>query len=303
MTDSLYQPFDRIEDLANHAEASIEQGRRYLNFFVSGEFSADSIRNKPIKDKTEIAEKWRASDEVPSNLIINHGKYIGEGLDHIIYELVNKPSSNRALYSLIDQDDILDSGDAPIPSFMIFQCAIDSDILYCTAYFRALEIANFFRINLEEMRLNMCEILNKKSVSKVRLSVFAFSAYNKPDQVPLEKAQIDFMTAIDIMDLYDSEPGRIPELLEMKAKVTTVIYLEGLEAIKGWLAPTREAKWPTLLNVPAINTRVDDAISIGKELQLLRRSNSHDPRVDQVSEDFVKAIKLIAEEFRLCLQH
>ena len=99
--------------------------------------------------------------------------------------------------------------------------------------------------------------------------MFAFSAYNKPDQVPLEKAQIDFMSAIDIMDIYDSEPGRIPELLEAKAKVTTVIYLEGLEAIKKWLDPTRKAKWPALLNVPVINTRVDDAISIGKKLQFI----------------------------------
>lgn len=300
MTEPLYTPFNNLENLAIHAETLIEKGRRHLNFLLTAELSAQSIRDEPLTDVTEKAEKWRAQ-EVPHDLIINHGKYIGKGIGHIILELKNKPSSNRALYSLISQDHIINSNDDPIPSFMIFQCAIDSGILYCTAYFRALEIAHFFRINLEEMRLNICEILNSAlHVSKVRLLVVAFSAYNKPDQVPLEKLELDLMESIQFMDLYKKNRGHIPELLDQKARETTVIDVKGLQAIKGWLAPERQEEWPTDLNVPFIIAAIDEAIKVADKLRALRRSDSHNPHIDEISTKFVEIIKKIAMEFREC---
>ena len=300
MTDLIYKPFNDLEQLATHAASLIETGQRYLNFFVLAELEVSDILNKPLKDVTKKAEKWRAKEK-PADLFINHGEFIGDGLTHIVNELGNKPTSNRALYSLISEKHIIDQGDNPIPSFMIFQCTVEADILYCTVYFRALEIANFFRINLEEIRLNICEILQQIRVSKVRLAVLAFSAYNKPDQIPLEKCQLDLMTGLKISDLYDTTPDKLSELLDIKAKETTVIDITGLLAIKEWLAPEREGKWPSELNVQKIISAIDEAINTATELRNLRCSDSHHNRVDQVSENYVQMIKKIAEEFRACL--
>lgn len=303
MTDSIYKSFDDLEQFAAHAASLTEKGQRYLNFFISAELPVDAILNKPLEDVTEIAQKWRAKEK-PADLFINHGEFIGDGLTHIVNELDNKPTSNRALYSLISEQHIIDHGDDPIPSFMIFQCTVDADVLYCTVYFRALEIANFFRINLEEIRLNICEILQRIIFSKVRLSVLAFSAYNKPDQIPLEKCQLDLMTSLQISDLYVDTPEKISELLDIKAKETTVIVIDGLEQIKEWLSPERESKWPPNLknpNVRKIISALDEAISTANELQNLRRSNSHHNHVDRVSERYVQMIKKIAGEFRACL--
>ena len=299
MIETEYRPFDNLEKLAEYADQEIAEGKRYLNFFLSAELSTSSIREGSLADVSDKAEGWRAPT-VPDNLIINHGVYSRGGIQHIIDELKGKPSSNRALYSLINQKDIVGSGDKPIPSFMIFQCAIDSDAFYCTVYFRALEITNFFRINLEEIRLNICDILKNLPVSPpiVRLTVLAFSAYSKPDQIPLEKCELDMMSTMDISDIYDDEPLKIPELLERKAKETTVVDIAGLLAIKDWLAPKRKSKWPNKLNVPSITTAVDSAISIANTLKFLRVSKSHDPHVDKVSKDFVKAVEKIAMEFR-----
>ena len=299
MTEPVYTPFKNLEALANDAEAKLHQGKRYLNYFLFAELSAASIREESLADVTDKAESWRAPT-VPDNLIINHGVYSCGGIEHIVDELKVKPSSNRALYSLINQKDIVGSGDKPIPSFMIFQCAIDSDAFYCTVYFRALEVANFFRINLEEIRLNICDILKKLPVSpqKVRLTVLAFSAYSKPDQIPLEKCELDMMSSMDISDMYEDEPLKIPALLERKAKETTVVDMSGLLAIKDWLAPKRKPRWPDKLNVPSITAAVDSAILIADTLKSLRVSKSHDPHVDKISRDFVKAVEKIAKEFR-----
>jgi thymidylate synthase len=88
----------------------------------------------------------------PPSLYINHGEYItSDGIVHIINELKLKQTSNRALLSLINQEDIIGSGDNPIPSFMVLQFSLEGEELYVTTYFRALEVANFLNVNLEEI--------------------------------------------------------------------------------------------------------------------------------------------------------
>ena len=38
---------------------------------------------------------------------------------------------------------------------------IEEGILYATSYFRALEVANFFKINAQEIKLNLLKIIEK----------------------------------------------------------------------------------------------------------------------------------------------
>lgn len=295
-----YPKYANLEAFAKAARDLAEGRGRVLNLFITGELYVNALRNEPLADVTKKAQLWQAPI-LPDELLINHGFYIGEsGITHIIEELQRKASSNRALYSLIDQKVVLDSGDDPIPSFMIFQCGLHEGILYCTSYFRALEVADFLRINLEEMRLNLIKIVNAfMDVTTVRLSVFAFSAYNNPGQAPLERSALDLMDRLDIDDAYREDRNSIALLLDAKAAQTTVVDLRGLESIREWLSPERKRSWPKdLTNVPAIIHEVNKAVELGQSLAILRKSNSHHPVIAEATVNFVNSIRKLAEEFR-----
>lgn len=295
-----YVEYANLEAFAKAARDIAEGKSRVLNLFVTGEISVASLRNEPLADVTKKAQLWQAQI-VPAELFINHGSYIGEsGIAHIVDELYRKASSNRALYSLINQAVVLESGDDPIPSFMIFQCGLHEGVLYCTSYFRALEVADFLRINLEEMRLNLVKIFDRfMDVKRVRLSVFAFSAYNNPGQAPLERSALDLMDRLDIDDAYREDRGSIARLLDAKAAQTTVVDLSGLESIREWLSPERKKSWPKdLTNISAIVHEVNTAVELGRNLATLRRSNSHHPVIAEATVNFVSSIRKLAKEFR-----
>jgi hypothetical protein len=173
-------------------------------------------------------------------------------------------------------------------------------ILYCTSYFRALEVADFLRINLEEIRINLIKILdNLVNVTTVRLGIFAFSAYNNPGQTPLERSKLDLMDRLAIDDEYKENPDRISELLEAKAAHTTVVDLSGLKAMQEWLSPTRKANWPKgFTNIPAIMSELSVALKLGTRLAELRHSNSHHPAIEEKAKEFSESIQKLAAEFR-----
>jgi hypothetical protein len=289
-----YVKYRTLEEFSQAVAKEVVRGERFINYFAKAELSADSIKNSPMTDVAQKA-KWWMQKTIPEELIINHGSFIGEGMDHVIAELARKPDSNRALYSLINQNNIDGQDDKPIPSFMVFQCVVMAGVLYCTAYFRALEVCNFFRINLEEMRMNICRILDSVNVSNVRLSVFTFSAYNNPDQIPLEKCQLDRMTALKLSDGFDDNYAQVAELLDEKARETTAVIDDGLLQIKEWLSPQREKKWPKGLNVDVVQGAVDEALEIGSRLREARRKFSYETAI---AAEYVAGIRKIAEEFR-----
>ena len=81
------------------------------------------------------------------------------------------------------------SRDHPIPSFLLFQVTVEDNILYATTYFRALEIAKFLKINVQEIKLNLLKIIqecNLRHITKVRVTIHAFNAYKKKIKIYLE---------------------------------------------------------------------------------------------------------------------
>ena len=289
--------YKRHENLENFSKAIAQQlsiGERKINFLAQAELDTSSFRNHPLTDVTSKAKKW-AQKDVPDDLIFNHGFFIGEGMNHLIAELANKPDSNRALYSLINQKDIDGRGDEPIPSFMVFQCVVIDNILYCTAYFRALEVCNFLRINLEEMRLNICKILDSVKVDLVRMSVFTFSAYSKPMQIPLEKCRLDRMSALALADKYSESYMPLADLIDEKSLETTAVIDSGLNAINEWLGDERKEKWPKGLNVIPVRQAIGKALEVGARLRAVRKKFSYET---MISSEYVDSIKKIAEEFR-----
>ncbi|WP_241006683.1 hypothetical protein [Serratia liquefaciens] len=112
-----YKPISSLESIASDACSSINPDEYKINLILSYEISTASLIENVLSDVHQLAKQWSA-DECPQNLYFNHGQYKVGGVDNIISELKEKPSSNRALYSLINQETIMNSGDNPIPSFL-----------------------------------------------------------------------------------------------------------------------------------------------------------------------------------------
>ncbi|CAD6562651.1 hypothetical protein ACFQ3P_38550 [Paraburkholderia sabiae] len=293
-----YQKEENLEAVAARARNAVNEGVKVFNFIIAAELSREAIENAPLADVTDIAEKWRQPN-VPDDLIINHGSYFQYAIAFLTDELRQKPTSNRALYSLINTKDISESGDRPIPSFLIFQCGLDGDTLYCTVYLRALEIANFLRINLEEIRLNLCEVLKRVHAVRVRLAVFAFGAYNRPNQSTLIKPELDRLSDVDFRDVLDFERARLVEMLIEKSQEATFIDVKRIATIADWSAAGR-ARRPNLANINQINHLAFEAVKAGNELAAVRLLHSHHDVVVGEAEKYTAAVTKLALEFRKC---
>lgn len=139
-----YKKIENLENIADDATSAIADGSSVFNNYLAYEFDIKLVTDSELANVSDDAKNW-ADDICPDSLHFNHGSYLIGGMDHLIGELNNKPSSNRALLSLISQKDVSNSRDKPIPSFMVFQTSIEDGVLYCTTYFRALEISTLFK--------------------------------------------------------------------------------------------------------------------------------------------------------------
>lgn len=218
--------------------------KEVFNWHWTIDIPASDLEKVKMTDVTVEAAQWR--DATPAaNMYFTHAEYYDDGIQHIVDELKHKPTSNRALYSLMSQKDISNSGDNPIPSFLTFQCSIEKEVLYCTATFRALEVSNFLRINLEEIRQNLVEICTKLPViEKVHLHIFAFHAYVR--SVPaaaLRRPKIDVMPSHELLILM--QEGNVRELdtlLGELAQSTTAVSDVGLAGLLGILQMEKNAR-------------------------------------------------------------
>lgn len=186
-----------------------------------------------MPDVSEEATQWR--QKAPAlDMYFSHGEYYGDGIQHIIEELKAKPTSNRALYSLLAQVNISGSGDDPIPSFLTFQCSIEGGTLYCTASFRALEVSRFLKVNLEEIRQNLVEICKElPAVETVHLHIFAFHAYVRTvAALALRRPAIDVTSEAQLLRYMQKGDVRtLDELLGGFERSTTVVSSKSLESL------------------------------------------------------------------------
>ncbi len=184
-----------------------ENGGVAYNWLFNFEIPVIELGNISIEDQKENARQWR-SVSPPDNFYFSHAQYYKDGIAHIIRELKKKPSSNRALYSLMNQENISESDDLPIPSFLTMQCQISNQVLMATCCFRALEVDTFLKINLEEIRQNLAEITDQfPGISKINLTIFSFKAYIQRDFHPLIKPKIEYLKDDQILVLLQQKNG------------------------------------------------------------------------------------------------
>lgn len=289
---------NRLYELHTNAAKEFETGPKF-NWSLEFKCDAQDLSKLVMTDVREEAEVWR-SEAVPADFYFTHAQFYTDGVKHIIKELKDKPTSNRALYSLISQDHIREKGDNPIPSFMVLQCQIDDDVLYCTGYFRALEVSQFLKINLEEIRQTLVEIHNGvPRFSQVHLTVFAFRAYIEKNRLPLRRPKLETLQDEELlMLLMDTTAVRVLDsmLRELREAVTTVstTKLESLKRILSYNKP--HIKIPKELKRPLFNQKLDAAIAATTALAELRQKGSHGAAVDIATTTYRTTIDALCDE-------
>lgn len=254
-----------------------EANKEVFNWHSTLDIPTADLQKIRMVDVSAEAAQWRNS-EPAEDMYFTHREYYGDGLTNIIAELKRKSTSNRALYSLLAQDKINDSGDRPIPSFLTFQCTIEKEILYCTASFRALEVSHFLKVNLEEIRLNLVDICDAfPALEKVRLHIFAFHAYSRPAAVAtLRRPKIEVVPEGRLLRLMQlGDVSELDGLLAGLAKSTTVVSPRSLKALLENLQMPDSGLHTNILNKRGLlEPQLKDAIKACNQLAESRKAAS-----------------------------
>lgn len=297
-----YDEITNLEDISRKAISKIPNESYLVNFDLKVKFNRNLV-NTSIRDVELLAKDFQEL-KCPKTLYMNHGEYINkktDGIQNVINEL-KKEKSNRSLISLINQEDIIDSKDKPIPSFMILQFSIEEGTkLYVTTYFRALEVATFLRVNIEEIRLILKRILNSYlAVEEIYLNIIAFRAYNKPERISLIKPKIDLFGESEILKhLMKDEFNKLIPLLDEKKYVSTVIEYQSLEYIIKLINDEVFKKFiHENLQKPLVSVILKEAVVILKELKELRQRASHHSSIDDKEKEFKEKIEKLIREIR-----
>ena len=279
-----YQQIKNLKEIVDIAVGECKGKDEVINLIIKSCFSIDLIDNPFEGLFLEKARLWQAPTK-PESLHINHGSYIhkyGNGIQYIIDQLKEKPDSKRALLSLINMKDIISSGDLPIPSFFVTQFSLDGKDLYCTVYFRALEVSQFLPINLTEVCLMSQQIRRELPfINRLFFCLHAFKAYYKPNFDTLARAEIDRQPRGTIAAcVFNGQKERIRELLQSKFNDSSVIETEGVEELYNALVSNQENN-PDVYQDSFIRS-VGRALQELKELREIRTKASHGHRIQSL---------------------
>ena len=278
--------FDKIIEIIND---EISENKKHLNFTSYFELPKSSlvINNS---ESENIAKKWM-SFQRPDDLVFNHGEYITEdGFEHIINEIKAKPGSNRAIYSLLNHNDICNKGDHPIPSFLLFQVTVKDNILYATSYFRALEVGNFLKINIQEIKFNLIKIIKDCSLdpSKIRVTIHAFNAYKNIEQKIPQRFKIDRINDAVLFQnvcLKDNHAELVRLIIEKQGS-DTYISTHWVQKILDTLNYNKKMIEESKLkdNIPSLKLKFESLLSTYNDLIALRKRVSHSTEIDDLNQ-------------------
>lgn len=301
----VYEEITDLEDVSKKAVDKIGASEYLMNFDLKVSFKKSLVINSRISDVYNDAQDFQ-NFRCPNTLYMNHGEYIhkaGDGIENVITQLKDKQASNRAIISLINQENILRSKDNPIPSFMILQFSIENNNeLYVTTYFKALEVSKFLRINTEEIRQIIEKIMEKiLNIRTVNLNIIAFRAYINSNINPMKKPRIDLLKERNFLKYLKSGANLedLINLLEEKKTSSTVIDYSSFDSIIGWLEDEDSSE---LINPSLKRTLViqifKEIVQILKNLKDLREKTSHNKEIDMKQIDYENKIGQLISEIR-----
>ena len=273
-----------LADLASRARSACDKGA-VTNLVLRGTFPYEEAECEFVMTFDDLAEKWQ-SPTVPDDLFISHGSYIhryGDAKEFLVAELTRKRDSNRACLSLINMQDLINSGDAPIPSFLVLQFGFAQEMpktILVTAYFRALEVREFLPINLAEI----CQVLRHlkdhlPEIEHFELTIVAFRAHSIPGFHCLRKASLDTASAVDITVAVQAKDFvKLRAWLDSKINVEeSVIWTAGLTNLSSALQA-----YPKVCPADVLD-HVEEALADMERLRTVRVSSSHSPQIRKLS--------------------
>ena len=286
-----------LSELARKAVNKCKE-KPVTNLILYGIFPYEEVNSEFVKMNDEIAAKWQNPSK-PNDLFINHGEYIhkyGDGKKFLVDELRRKKDSNRACLSLINMEDIINSSDDPIPSFLILQFGFPegaSNKILVTAYFRALEVSQFLQINLAEISQNIRFLKGKfPSIKYFELTLIAFRAHFISQFHCLKKTSIDIADPIDIAIAVDhKELPQLREWLDSKIVVSeSVICTDGLEVLYIALEKCKGKYEKSLL------MDIKEALNDTIKLREIRKASSHAEEINNLSTNIKNKLQSAREK-------
>ncbi|AMC35406.1 hypothetical protein [Janthinobacterium sp. B9-8] len=284
-----------LYDLHAQAKVQLEHGAKF-NWILNFECKTAALAGFVMLDVENVAAKWR-SKKCPPDLYFTHAQYYGDGVEYIIEDLKRNSSSNRALYSLISQEQIVELGkdDKPIPSFMILQCQIEDDVLYCTCYFRSLEVCNFLKVNLEEIRQTLADIYaGIPHLKIVKLTIFAFRAYYNSSSSSLVRPRLETLSSLSLLRYFTNEVNPLSILSkmlnELKESVTVVSAAPLLSLKEALEAGLKGTELDPKLTSQLTLERLEGAIEAARDLEQLRKKRSHGTAIADATLIYQKSI-------------
>lgn len=298
-----YQKITNQQEIISNAKEKIGDNPYILNFNLQSRFDISILEDETFPEEARLAQDFQNSSK-PDALYINHGEYIKEnGIEHLINMLKGNKNSNRALISLINQDDIIESADNPIPSFMVVQCSVeDNDTLYLTIYFRALEVSKFLKINLEEIRLIIQQIHKEFiDLKNVNLTIFAFRAYINDTINPLIRPELELLSESRLLKIMEKEAKAelVPLLEEKKSVDSTIVDDDSFKKILRIIDDEKvNIDIPAHLKSTYMKKIFSSIIEIGDAIKDLRAKDSHNPGIDTRYTDYKAKIEELINEIR-----
>jgi hypothetical protein len=289
-----YQPITVFDTIITDARDRAVLGP-FTTSVLAYEFSPDLVNSQFIKVHETKAEEWQ-TDHPPTNLFFSHGQYFhGEdGIQYVIRELKAKSSSRRALLSLANMDTFINSGDRAIPSFMIAQFAIESDVLYVTEYFRAIEVGSFLPINVTEAVLlakRVIEAIRQPRV--IRLLMLAFQAHLTPSFHCLEKAAVDMLKGGEIgVVVAQKNAAQLIEWLQGKKWFESEIDTHGLEEVLAAIKHCGD------LYSTAFRSALEQSLHALFEIKKMRSSSSLESAIESRRRQYVELVDSAIAELR-----
>lgn len=285
-----------------HAISEVQRacdGQEVLNLTVTFPMQLPASRSLILQPFREEAVRWQSPTR-HNSLVFNHGEYMhahGHPTAFIAEELTRKSTSNRACLSLVSSESIFSSEDGILPSFLLLQAgfsAAANDVLYLTAYYRALEVSSFLPVNITELALISEELADRlPSFDRVIVTMHAFRAHSKPGFTAHRRSDLDMTTPTQLHRLVEQRDlPRISTLLREKAAPASIIDDSGLTALR---IEAEAAGWSA-----EVQDELDKAISALRRLKSIREAATHSHWVERVEQEFIdhvnRAADLVSEE-------
>lgn len=278
-------------------------------------FAADKLK---IGDKEysyfDLAEKWQAT-EVPKELYFNHGSYFinGEnsGIDFVVAQLKNKPTSNRIVLPTYNMEQIYNSlgENEYLPSLESIQFGKDGQKLIVHMHLRALEAKQFLKINICEIDYLLKQIKDKNiEFDKVEIIISAFRVQKKERFHCFLKAEIDAMEPMKLAAIVNfKQISQLCQLFKEKKDVKeTITNFHGIKNVCDAMKSSKEiletSGGSSIYNDTIIEL-LENVLEKYKELDRIHKASSiqsederkYEQEIDAIMGNIIEQLKGIEE--------